>query len=228
MKKFILLPLLSLILFSCEKSHINIESEYIAEVAGIDPGCSACILAFPGDESIVRKNVGESPGNLYLATNLPAGDYKPGQKIKVTMRKAKTEELGPCSLQNSNGYQGIIVTSAEKFGELSLNDTINLPYHDCRFFKEDEFYVCLDSVLNDSRCPYGAYCFWEGNATVRFRYEKSSGEPVFFELNTYRQFRTDTIINGFVFRFTGLSPRPVTESKIQQKSYIAKIIVERE
>lgn len=215
-------------IFSCEKNQLNLETEYLAEIAGFDSNCSLCILQFPDDESLLRKNVGESPGNYYLAANLPRSDYAPGQKIKVTVRKAKEGELTSCSKLNPNGYQSIIVTGYEKINEISLNDTTDLPYRDCRFFKAEQFYLCLDSVLNDSRCPNGAYCFWEGNAVVRLRYEKLSGDPVFFDLNTHRQFRTDTVIDGYVIRFVGLSPQPVTEPKIAQKSYIARIIVERE
>lgn len=228
MRKLLFIVIIPIMIFSCEKNQLNIETEYLAEITGFDPNCSLCILQFPDDESLIRKNVGESPGNFYLAANLSRGDYAPGQKLKVTIRKAKEGELSSCSKQNPNGYQSIIVTGFEKIDEISLNDTIDLPYRECRFFREEEFYLCLDSVMNDSRCPYGAYCFWEGNAVARFRYERLSGDPVFFNLNTHHQFRTDTVIDGYVFSFAGLSPWPVTEPKIEQKSYIARIIVERE
>ena len=227
MKKLMFLTILFSLIISCEKNMLRFESDYVARIAGFDPNCSVCILEFPDETAQVQKEIGSSPDNYYLAANLTKGDYEIGQRIKVRIRKAKNEELTSCNSQNSNGYEKVVITNLEKFNDLVFNDTVSLSYRDCLYEPVNQFYVCLDSVFNDSRCPNGAYCFWEGNAVVRLKFEKIPDQPEFFDLNTHRQFRTDTTIGGYTISLVGLDPVPSTEVRIPQSDYIAKITVKK-
>jgi hypothetical protein len=142
-------------------------------------------------------------------------------------RKAEINELMPCiSLYPSYNYKNVVIKEFEDFNNLILNDTIYLSYHDCLYEPENHFYICLDSVLSDSRCPAGLYCFWEGNAEVRFKFEKLHENPVFFNLNTYRSFTNNTIIDGFKFTLLGLSLSTL-EDRVSQKVYTAKLSVQK-
>jgi hypothetical protein len=109
-----------------------------------------------------------------------------------------------------------------------LGDTVTISYNECLCDPEKQIYVCLDTVLNDSRCPTGVQCFWEGNATVRFRFSKINDKPVLFELNTHKGYTWSTIISGYRFTLTELKPYPVRNNRIEQKEYKAELVIEKE
>jgi len=229
MKKLIFLASIISFMFGCEKSPDNkINSDFTARIVGFDLNCSTCILEFPDDSSQVKKEIGESPSNYYQTINLSKGNYEIGQKLRVKIRKADTNELTPCiSLYPSYSYKNVFITEFENFNNLIFNDTIDLSYRDCLYDPENQMYICLDSVLNDSRCPTGAYCIWEGNAEVRFKFEKFNDNPILFNLNTHMGFTTDTIFDRYKFTLISLSPYPTVEHRIAQKDYKAEIIVEK-
>lgn len=228
MKKLISLSILFLLLSACEKSSDELNSYLIARIVGFDMNCSTCILEFPDDSLKVNEEIGQSPNNNYQSVNLNKSNYQTGQLLKVKIRKPNTNELTPCiTLYPSYNYKSIFITDFEDFDNLILNDTVYLSYHDCLNDNENQMYICLDSVLNDSRCPSGVYCFWEGNATVRLKYQKYNSKPVIFDLNTHKGFTSDTIIDRYKFTLLGLTPYPIAYQKIEQKDYKVKILIER-
>jgi hypothetical protein len=230
MKRLIFLATIISFVVGCEKNQDNkINSDYVARIVGFDINCSICILEFPDDNSQVKKEIGESPGNFYQAINLSKGNYEIGQILRVKIRKADTNDLTSCiSLYPSGSYKSVFITEFENFSDLIFNDTINLSYGDCLYDSENQRYICLDSVLSDSRCPTGATCIWEGNAEVRFKVEKINDNPVFFNLNTHMGFTTDTIVDGYKFALINLRPYPALEHQIEPNEYKAGIIVEKD
>jgi|WetSurSiteA1Bulk_404760.scaffolds.fasta_scaffold02503_6 hypothetical protein len=227
-KKLISLSILFLLLTACEKSSYEENSYLIAMITGFDWNCSTCILEFPEDSLKVKIEIGQSPDNKYQSVNLNKGNYQIGQLLKVKIRTPDANELAPCiDLYPSFNYKSIYITDYRGFDDLKLNDTLSLACHDCLNDIENQMYICLDSVLNDSRCPSGVYCFWEGNATVRFKFQKYNSEPVIFDLNTHKGFTSSTIIDSYKFTLLGLTPYPVANQIIEQKKYIAKILIEK-
>jgi len=229
MKRLLFLVSIICFIVGCEKNQDNnINSDYIAKIVGFDLNCSTCILEFPDDNSQVKKEIGESPGNFYQAINFSKGNYEIGQILRVKIRKAVANDLTSCiSLYPSGSYKSVFITEFENFSDLIFNDTIDLSYGDCLYDSENKMYICLDSVLSDSRCPTGANCIWEGNAEVRFKFEKINDEPVFLNLNTHMGFTTDTIVDGYKFALIGLRPYPALEHRITQNDYKAEILVEK-
>jgi hypothetical protein len=228
MKKYLSILILFLLLPACEKSSYEVNSYLIARIVGFDMNCSTCILEFPDDSLNVREEIGQSPDNNYQSVNLNKSNYQIGQLLKVKIRKPKANELTPCiDLYPSYNYKSVFITAFENFDSLILNDTISLSCHDCLNDSENQIYFCLDSVLNDSRCPIGVYCFWEGNASVRFKFQKYNSKPVIFDLNTHKGFTSDTIIDSYKFTLLGLTPYPIVHQIIEQKDYRAKILIER-
>lgn len=229
MKKLLLLASFVCIIVSCEQNaDYKIDSEYIATIVGFDLNCSTCILEFPDDNSQVKKEIGQSPSNFYKTINLSKGDYEIGQKVRVKLRKAQTNELTSCiALYPSSSYKNIFITEFENFSNINLNDIIELSYRECVYDSEDHFYVCLDSVLNDSRCPTGVMCIWEGNAEVKFKFEKLNENPIFFNLNTHLSFTKDTIIDNYKISLIGLNPYPIIGTRYPQKIYKAQLIINK-
>ena len=228
MKKLIFIFAIISVMSGCEKSTDKISSEYTARIVGFDLNCSTCILEFPDAYSQVRKEIGDSPDNYYQTINLSKGNYEIGQKVRVKIRKAYANELTSCITMNPTyNYQNVFITEADNFNDLIFNDTIKISYQDCLYDPEDQMYICLDSVLSDSRCPIGANCFWEGNAEVRFKFEKFNENPILFNLNTNMQFPNGTIVEGYKFTLIGLTPYPSLKQRTAQKDYKAEILVEK-
>lgn len=222
-----------LILFTClsgcERNREDLNSYITARIVGFDLNCSTCILEFPDDYQQVKEVIGQSPDNYYHAVNLNKLEYEIGQQLKVKIRSPYTDELRQCiAMYPSYNYKGIYVTDTENFDNMVHGDTASLSWHDCLKGPENNMYICLESVINDSRCPTGAYCFWEGNAIVRFKFEKFNDEPVLFDLNTHGGFTTDTIISGYKFSLVGLYPYPALSRRIDQKDYKAQLVIEKE
>ena len=87
--------------------------------------------------------------------------------------------------------------------------------------------VFFEGVLEDSRCPTGVECPWEGNAAVRFEVSLDNAElaPQPIVLNTALEPRqTDKF--GVTIRLEGLDPYPAdSEPTIDPASYVAELAV---
>lgn len=107
--------------------------------------------------------------------------------------------------------------------DLSI-DTIELKYGECKeTFGHST--LCLDTVLNDSRCPEGGECVWEGNAKVKLNLSISGISGHSIELNTNKSFPIDTTIDYLNISLIDLSPYPDISMSILPKDYIVKISV---
>jgi hypothetical protein len=111
---------------------------------------------------------------------------------------------------------------------LPLNDTTELANFETRYNYEHQLSLRMDSVLNDSRCPSNVYCFWEGNAEIRFLFRVDSLRTSFV-LNTHggSRFRSDTVVSGFELILLDLSPYPEDPGEIPQVEYEATILLRR-
>jgi len=118
--------------------------------------------------------------------------------------------------------RNIKLTAIRKCSDLILNDTIGLIYGKTYRNYEKNISIKLDSVTEDSRCPYNVECLWEGNATAKFKFFQQKTLSVFF-LNTSGGFVRDTIISGYKIQFIYLKPYPVFPNPIHQTDYMAGI-----
>ena len=216
-------------LLSCEKNSYNLDQSYTARVVGFDLNCSTCILEFPYDSKEIINSVGQSQNNYYEAVNLNKGSFEIGQQIKCTVRKASDNELTGCiALYPSFNYKSIFINNLEAVKKLVINDTITLAYHDCLTDPENKYYLCLDSVVSESRCPLGMECFWAGMATVRFKFQTDQSAPVYFDLSTLSDSENKTIIPGYCIKLVGLDPYPSIDHRIRQDEYKARLFITKE
>ena len=91
-------------------------------------------------------------------------------------------------------------------GELRLNDTIELRYGELYCNPRHDILLSVDSI-QDSRCPEGALCIWEGNGRVRINLRHGEIRSSFW-LNTHVNFLQDTLIDGLNYELTDLLPYP--------------------
>ncbi len=208
---------------SCEKSDNNDTKNYLAEVISYDSSCGTCVLGFPYQLDEVKSKVGESMDNLYRAVNLNLDDYSRGEMMKVSFREAKDNEIPVCTaLAPTYNYKNIYVERTENCNFINYGEKMNLSYGECCFDPLRDTYICFDALVSDSRCPEDVFCFWQGEATVRFRFIESGGESTSADVTLGTQ---DAIIAGYKFSFTDLRPYPSTKDWPELKEYVATIVV---
>ena len=123
--------------------------------------------------------------------------------------------------------RNIRLTSIRKCSTLLLNDTLELHNGKIYINYENRLSIQLDSVTEDSRCPYNVECIWAGNAKVKFDFIINNKLNQ-FSLNTSTGFLTETIISGFKIQLIELKPYPVYPNPILQKDYIARVKISRQ
>lgn len=106
----------------------------------------------------------------------------------------------------------------------SLNDTVDLKYSRLYCNPDYEIRLSFDS-LTDSRCPIGAECIWEGNASFQLIVRSASGETNSFRLNTFGHFLSDTIVNGLRYELIDVLPYPKVDKDYEPDDYILQLVV---
>lgn len=91
----------------------------------------------------------------------------------------------------------------------------------------DNLRLTFQSVEEDSRCPEGVQCAWEGNARVRIGYITPDHPPIDFALNTSGRYTRDTTIQGYHITLRAVLPTPKANVKIDPKEYSVRMVVEK-
>lgn len=105
----------------------------------------------------------------------------------------------------------------------SSQDTMQILMH--QTFNNTKYNIQLrfDSLLNDSRCPPEAMCFWEGNVQAKFSLTTANKVKHFFVLNNNLQPR-DTTIAGIHFQLVEITPLSISAGKYEYKSTKVTIV----
>lgn len=115
-------------------------------------------------------------------------------------------------------------------GPLVINDVNKIRQQET--LSDSEISIHFDEVTEDSRCPEDVYCFWEGNAKIKFTLTiKEDNVVIPFELYstemTPLQMKSDTILSDYRVEVISLFPYPEANERIPQASYTAEIRVEK-
>jgi hypothetical protein len=81
------------------------------------------------------------------------------------------------------------------------------------------------SVSEDSRCPQGTNCIWEGNGKVNIELTPTGQPPYVVELNTATSLKSEATYLSYKISLLDLQPYPSAGSTIQQSEYIATVRV---
>ena len=90
----------------------------------------------------------------------------------------------------------------------------------------EQLTIVFEKVLDDSRCPTGSICVWEGNARVAIKLLKSGDGGKNLELNTTVQPKKDSFLH-YEVGLKRLDPYPSTEELLDTKNYRASFIVSK-
>jgi hypothetical protein len=82
-------------------------------------------------------------------------------------------------------------------------------------------------VVEDSRCPRGADCIWEGNARVSLLVRDCSKEPVIVKLNSTQGNKSETV-GGVTVSLISLDPYPESGSGIASADYSATLKISKD
>ncbi len=99
-----------------------------------------------------------------------------------------------------------------------------IPINQCQSHYYGSLTCCLDSVLQDSRCPIYATFIWAGIVVVRFKVDNSNA-PHTITLATYKfpPYIQDTTVSGFKIELVNLSAQKEIEKPFDYNDYIAKV-----
>ena len=103
----------------------------------------------------------------------------------------------------------LVGSSCKKSTELRASSPV--PWKDCSEFesKTDHVSVCLDSLIEDSRCPVNAVCIWQGTAIAKFSVTVNDRQqPITLSTFSLPGFPSDTILMGYKIEFVNLLPYP--------------------
>ena len=104
-----------------------------------------------------------------------------------------------------------------------VGDTAFLDLPVGRSADNGEISVTFEAVTEDSRCPRGAQCVWEGNASVRLTLG-SGGETAGVILSSALDPRR-VAFAGYVVSLRDLVPYPVSEQPLEREPYVARIAI---
>ena len=88
--------------------------------------------------------------------------------------------------------------------------------------------VRFESVSNDSRCPRGVTCIWEGDAVVALSAHRGNAAPNRHELHTSGLYAREANEGPFRIELLKLDPLPAEGAPVDPKEYVATLKVVRE
>ena len=83
-------------------------------------------------------------------------------------------------------------------------------------------------VVDDSRCPKGVQCVWEGDATIELRVTPDQGEPETVQLHVNARTAKDVVVGGWRLVLDRLDPYPENGRPIDARDYRAVISITHE
>ena len=89
--------------------------------------------------------------------------------------------------------------------------------------------IKFSALQNESRCPTGVQCIWEGNAAIAVQVSKMNKKGMKATLNTTTVIPPNELRHkGYKVRLVALNPWPNINQTIDEKDYEATLIVTKE
>lgn len=109
------------------------------------------------------------------------------------------------------------------------NDSFDLTVSQTGCELEAKVCITLDSIFDDSRCPTGVQCIWEGNAKVKLTLSYGGKKfTTILDIQPNSNYYTnDVTIEGYKVKLQKLSPYPTNDKKIKLTDYKALLLVHK-
>jgi hypothetical protein len=109
----------------------------------------------------------------------------------------------------------------------ALGESFGIKIGESVLIEGEALEIGLEDVPTDSRCPDGAQCIWEGDATVRIWARHVSRAREDYELHTSAREERALIYLGYRIQLLQLAPYPVSGRTIERGEYEATLQVIR-
>lgn len=106
----------------------------------------------------------------------------------------------------------------------NLNQKFELPVGDTAYLSSASLTIIFTGVSEDSRCPIGVDCFWEGDGAVDLTLSKPGYSTQNVTLHTTLTPQSVTY-GGYTISLQGLDPYPVYPNPIDPDDYVATLLV---
>jgi hypothetical protein len=87
--------------------------------------------------------------------------------------------------------------------------------------------IAAEAVVEDSRCPTGVSCVWEGDAAIRIRITTPDAPAATYTLHTNDQFAREVVHGGSRVRLISVAPHPTATSKPTPDEYRVTLSITR-
>lgn len=85
--------------------------------------------------------------------------------------------------------------------------------------------ITFESVAEDSRCPAGVQCIWEGDAKVLLAVHAPGATPTRVELHTSHRFAREAEHAGLRLTLVSVTPAPAKDRPVAAKDYRVTVSV---
>ena len=109
-------------------------------------------------------------------------------------------------------------------GEGRVRNGLEIKQGKERKVEGEDLWIAFLSVAEDSRCPDGAKCIWEGNARIRLSVRNSKDECAEFELNTNVK-PAEFEFGKYRIALANLWPYPSIKGELRPREYTATLAV---
>ena len=109
--------------------------------------------------------------------------------------------------------------------QATLGESFNLKVGESARIEAEALQIRFEDVPTDSRCPTGAQCIWEGDATVRVWVQQAARAEERLELHTSAREQSSATYLGYGILLLQLAPYPVSGRTIEQGDYEATLEV---
>jgi hypothetical protein len=107
----------------------------------------------------------------------------------------------------------------------TLGQTVTLHVGETASLRAESLQVHFDKVAEDSRCPVGVTCVWEGDAVIHLTVTKDGSTVL--ELHTQANFPREGVYAGYRVRLAELSPLPKANRPADPARYVASLVITR-
>jgi len=104
-----------------------------------------------------------------------------------------------------------------------LGNSFNLRYGEHSTLAGENLTLTFAQVLEESRCPVGVRCIWEGNARIGVKAERPPSRPATLELNTSGRYDKEATYQGYQVQLLNVVPHPAHGQALQATDYCASL-----
>lgn len=137
-------------------------------------------------------------------------------KVKTTKENSQTAPVQPTGNSSSVSNKNAAAKSSTNSVQTGKRAAIFFNEGENRFLNEYEMNVTFKKMGEDSRCPTGVNCIWQGVATADIEFMGTYTRPHTVKLSTLdmpaKGYSKSTVFNGYRVTLVGVEPYP-TESK---------------